>query len=106
MSVNNLFQAEILKGALGRAGIAAAVYDLPARGSMAACRVQVRGPDAERAFAVVAEARAEPGSSAGGADAVECLCEGCGDRVSFSRGQRGTVQECPRCGGYIDVPQE
>jgi hypothetical protein len=102
---DNLFQAELLKGALGQAGIPAVVYDLPGRGNMRACQVQVRGPDAERALAALAKARPESGPSSGGAGAVECLCEGCGDRISFPRGRRGTVQQCPRCDTYIDVPE-
>jgi hypothetical protein len=32
-------------------------------------------------------------------------CEGCGHTLSFAASEVGTVQECPECGGYIDVPE-
>ena len=35
---------------------------------------------------------------------VEATCEECGGTVSFPSGQRGTVQLCPHCHAYIDVP--
>lgn len=36
---------------------------------------------------------------------VQMKCDGCGKTVSFPANQQGTVQECPECGGYIDVPE-
>jgi hypothetical protein len=36
---------------------------------------------------------------------LELRCEGCGHRVGFPTSDIGTVQECPECGGYIDVPE-
>jgi hypothetical protein len=35
---------------------------------------------------------------------VEAACEGCGARSTFPGGQRGSVQRCPECGAYLDVP--
>ena len=32
-------------------------------------------------------------------------CEGCGASVSFPSSEAGTVQDCPECGGWIDVPE-
>jgi hypothetical protein len=34
---------------------------------------------------------------------VEAVCEECGCRASFPAQERGTVQECPKCGAYLDV---
>jgi len=35
---------------------------------------------------------------------VEALCEECKGRSTFPGAQRGTVQSCPNCGAFIDVP--
>jgi hypothetical protein len=32
-------------------------------------------------------------------------CEGCGANVSFPSSLAGTIQDCPECGGWIDVPE-
>jgi hypothetical protein len=32
-------------------------------------------------------------------------CDSCGNSLSFPPTDVGTVQECPECGGYIDVPE-
>jgi hypothetical protein len=32
-------------------------------------------------------------------------CEGCGATLSFPSSEAGTVQDCPECGGWIDVPE-
>ena len=37
------------------------------------------------------------------AKGIEVLCEDCSKRSSFPSSQRGTVQECPHCGAYVDV---
>jgi hypothetical protein len=37
---------------------------------------------------------------------VEVVCEECGCRASFPAQERGTVQECPKCGAYVDVGGE
>ena len=36
---------------------------------------------------------------------IQTSCEGCGATVTMPASQIGTVQECPQCGGYIDVPE-
>ncbi len=33
-------------------------------------------------------------------------CPGCEKSISFAVEDIGTVQECPHCGGYVDVPGE
>jgi hypothetical protein len=35
---------------------------------------------------------------------VDATCEECGHTSSFPGKQRGTIQECPKCREYIDVP--
>jgi len=35
---------------------------------------------------------------------IDVICEDCGTSTSFSAQQRGTVQVCPRCSSYVDVP--
>jgi hypothetical protein len=32
-------------------------------------------------------------------------CDGCGATVSFLSSEAGTVQDCPECGGWLDVPE-
>lgn len=36
---------------------------------------------------------------------IQMQCEGCGKTVTFPAADLGTVQECPECGGYLDVPE-
>src|SRR5262249_29772969 len=35
---------------------------------------------------------------------VEAVCDECGTRSTFPAEARGTVQDCPKCGEYIDIP--
>jgi hypothetical protein len=35
---------------------------------------------------------------------VETECEECGARVKFPASEAGTVQDCPNCHAYLDVP--
>jgi hypothetical protein len=46
------------------------------------------------------DAQAEANRNAG---PVSAECEGCGEITVFPAKQRGTVQDCPYCGSYIDV---
>jgi hypothetical protein len=34
---------------------------------------------------------------------IEATCEECGRSSSFPAAQRGSVQDCPHCGAYVDV---
>ncbi|HNQ24096.1 MAG TPA: hypothetical protein PKK06_13500 [Phycisphaerae bacterium] len=36
---------------------------------------------------------------------VEVTCEECGFRCTFAAELRGSVQECPECGAFVDVPR-
>lgn len=64
-----------------------------------------RAPQALQLLAEHEQFRAEK-SAAPAADAapVEAVCEECGQVSPFPASQRGTLQECPHCGGYLDVP--
>jgi hypothetical protein len=48
----------------------------------------------------LAERRAAPAPDA---TLVEAVCEECGGRGYFPVAQRGTVQDCPHCGTFLDV---
>jgi len=37
---------------------------------------------------------------------IEVDCEECGGSATFPAVQRGTVQQCPHCGAYLDVGDE
>lgn len=36
---------------------------------------------------------------------IQMQCEGCGTTVTYSASEVGTVQECPNCKGWLDVPE-
>jgi hypothetical protein len=67
-----------------------------------------RKEDTDRARVLLAEHKQTISSllahkeSAGPVDAI---CEDCGQTSEFPGGLRGTVQNCPNCGGYLDVPE-
>jgi hypothetical protein len=37
---------------------------------------------------------------------IEVACEACGRHTTFSASQRGSVQQCPNCGAYVDVGED
>lgn len=45
------------------------------------------------------------GSDTGGGGTVSFKCEGCGGAATFPVALKGTTQECPHCGAYVDVPE-
>ncbi len=59
--------------------------------------------DYERRVAERNQAIRQNESNAG--PAIEVLCDECKAKLFFSSAQRGTVQDCPRCGAYVDVGQ-
>jgi ribosomal protein S27E len=74
--------------------------------------------DANESEAIVARPSARTGPDSNAADAmpfeptgewagvrIQLQCDGCGHTLSFAASEVGTVQECPECGGYIDVPE-
>jgi hypothetical protein len=66
--------------------------------------VYVSRADAEEAAALIRQherLRAERSSALG--TEVEATCEDCGKLAAFPAAQRGTVQNCPHCGAFLDV---
>ncbi len=62
---------------------------------------------AERARALLAEhdRKKEVGEESRSlSETIEVQCEKCGTTSDFGGDQRGTVQSCSKCGGYMDVP--
>lgn len=51
------------------------------------------------------EQRIENTNKAASGRTIEAVCEECGKASRFSFEQRDTVQTCPHCRKYIDVPE-
>jgi hypothetical protein len=69
-------------------------------------RILVFAEDAERAKRLLLTVEARERTKAQEAEAsppIEAVCEKCGTRASFPAALRGSVQECPQCGSYLDV---
>ena len=115
-------EAQMLKVMLQELGIAAfAVEDLSPAGmwfmfgtlpEIHKPQVWVNRVDADRARAAIdsyeeqtaASARAEREAAEAG-EPIEVECDECGHKAVFPAGERGTIQDCPRCGAYVDVGQ-
>lgn len=72
-------------------------------------KVWVEEADVERATAIIEEflsRDAELHQEAGTGQDIEVTCEACGRVTRFTAAQRGSVQECPDCGGYMDVGED
>jgi hypothetical protein len=72
-------------------------------------RILVCAQDAERARRLLLEWEARERKKAQEAEAsppIEAVCEECGSRSSFPAAQRGSVQQCPQCGAYVDVGED
>ncbi len=64
-------------------------------------------PTAERAAALLLELdKQHPHSDGAASPEIEVKCEECGYVGMFAPDQRGSVEQCTECGGYIDVPEE
>jgi hypothetical protein len=120
IALNNI-EAHFVCGALTDAGIAAAVVeDISVVGGwIGAMASQLHKPqvcigraDAARAAPILQDyerrlaARLAADASAakrGSGETIEVTCEDCGKRSAFPAAQRGSVQICPKCGGYVDI---
>jgi hypothetical protein len=72
-------------------------------------RILVFAEDAERAKQLLLEWEARERNKEQEAETsapIEAVCENCSRVCSFPAAQRGSVQACPHCGGYIDVGDE
>jgi hypothetical protein len=111
-STRDDLEAILLRDALCRAGIPAfAVPRLDGgEGGVTPAQVWVDREDVERAWPIVraregyqVARRAAEGAAPAGGPTVEAVCAGCGRRGTFPAALRGTVQDCPHCGAYVDV---
>ena len=69
--------------------------------------VYVSRADAERAIeAIRADERQQAEREQAQGAEVEAACETCEKMATFPAAQRGTVQECPHCGAYMDVGED
>jgi hypothetical protein len=69
-------------------------------------QVWIERDDVERAKVVLQDYErriAERRETMAAGDPLDVACEDCGKRASYPPTQRGTVQECPHCGAYVDV---
>src|SRR3954463_4442921 len=116
---NNLARARLVAGWLDGQGIPAAVMDentlggfeglvsiLPSKLSLRGVEVWVTNPaDADRARQLIAEHAAELKTTrANRTGEIQATCEECGAAATFPASDQGTVQHCPQCGAYMDVP--
>ncbi|MBS0261853.1 MAG: DUF2007 domain-containing protein [Planctomycetes bacterium] len=74
-------------------------------------QVWVDRGDSERARQVIANYEARAAALHGGpqvhdAQPIEMICEECEGQMTFPAAQRGSVQECPHCGAYVDVGED
>jgi len=63
---------------------------------------------AERAEALIREhleQRKEKTDEPAPSRTIDAVCEECGKASRFPFAQRGSVQTCPHCGQYLDVPR-
>lgn len=112
---NTLEEAEILIAWLDERGVKATVLDPDSTGVFAFGVTDPEGVEiyvadeetAERAKTLLAEHDREREEAASTSDAptlIEVKCDECEQLNSFSSDLAGTVQECPECGAFIDVP--
>jgi hypothetical protein len=70
-----------------------------------AVNVLVANADAERAKLVLDEFRTEPITPEQAGGTIFFECESCHEQVSFPGSARGTIESCPECGEWLDVPE-
>lgn len=108
-------EAHQVCGLLGSYGIAAHAMEDSSRGGFWSFglfpqihrpKVWVSRSDESRADAVIQEfereRRARQADAAGSTE-ITAACEECGAESLFPAAQAGTVQDCPRCGAFMDV---
>jgi len=70
-------------------------------------KVLVKAADVDRAMAVIGERDADRAKRKEAAEGTQRFtCDKCGETISFPRSKAGTVQSCPECFAYVDVPEE
>ncbi|MCR9117937.1 MAG: hypothetical protein NXI22_13455 [bacterium] len=70
--------------------------------------VQVPDDLAEKATKFMSEYREREQQRRAEADlsVVDCVCHACGAKLEFAGSRRGRTEDCPKCGAFIDVPEE
>src|SRR5436190_19375287 len=70
-------------------------------------RILVFASDETKARQLLAELEARDRSSGSTAEVtgpdIAAVCEDCGHTAAYPAAQRGTVQDCPHCGAFVDV---
>ena len=66
--------------------------------------VLVAADDVDRAGQILDEYHAPSEPTAVGSGPVVFACDACGEQVTFDAETRGTVQSCPECAEWLDVP--
>ena len=121
-TAENDAEAHLLRDLLAAAGVESSVGENASQaekwvGGLIAetqtCQVWVGRADAERAGPVLeayerraVERRAAARAAAASGPPVEAVCEECGKPAAFPAAQRGSVQECPHCGAFVDVGED
>ncbi len=119
---DNFALGEVLAAWLGEQGIPAQVMNPATLGglvglsvwALAGAGVSAQGlevwvldpADADRARLLLEEHQQTLRERAAGGGPVRVVCEECGKAAEFPAGQRGSVQNCPHCEAYLDVPDE
>ena len=114
---NTIEEADIIVAWLAEQGVEATITDRDNPGVLAFGVTDPEGIEiyvadeatAERAAALLAEHDRERAATAtrdAAAGTIEVTCEKCGQSATFSPKQRGTVQECLKCGAYLDLPRQ
>jgi hypothetical protein len=99
-------EAHLVRNALVSSGIEAFVTeDISVEVGLPKAQVWVERTDIERARSILEayERRSAERRDADTSDPIDVACRACGQRTTFFSLRRGSVQECPRCGAYLDV---
>lgn len=105
-------EADIIVAWLEDNDIAATIFDPSNPGVMAFGVTDVEGiqifvadpATAERAKVLLDQHQRDHAGGAAKEEQVKLKCEECGELNKFASDQRGTVQACGGCGGFLDVP--
>lgn len=114
-------EAQLVSTILNEAGIEAfAVEDLSTAGlwefgtlpGIHKPQVWISRRDADRAQPILASYDRENADRSRAArlrsesdQPISARCEECGRETEFPRAKSGTIQDCPHCGAYLDVPE-
>ncbi len=113
--------ADVIVSSLGHHGIEAQVMNRATLGGLIGLtplsttgvsadgiEVWVKNSDdvhrAKELLAEFEEAKAQKQAKLEQLGPIDAVCEECGQTSMFPGEQRGTIQDCPQCGAYIDVP--